>query len=402
MLLYKEDYSPKTGVTVILEGKMTVKTTPKKNTVFVVRKIDDVGFEDRPVPDPAKLMPDDVLVAPKATGICGSDVHFVQHGRIGDFILEKPMILGHECAGVVLAVGTAVEDLKKGDRVALEPGEPCRRCEICKAGRYNLCKKVKFAATPPTDGTLAGYYVLPGDFCYKLPEDVTLEEGSFLEPLSVAVHAVANIGTLRAGQNVAIFGAGPVGLLSMAVANALGARRVIGIDIQQDRLDFARSYAATDIWKSTPAKPDESMTDCARRQTFEMRDALGIDLETGPESMHLVIDCTGAEACITCGVFLVADAGTCVQVGIRSMNASLPVQAMTTREITFKGSWRYRAGVYKQSLNLIAQKKVDLKRLITHRYAFEDAEAAFQCMIDGKGADGKTPIKCIIAGPEDG
>ena len=155
-------------------------------------------------------------------------------------------------------------------------------------------------------------------------QDVTLEEGSFLEPLSVAVHAVANIGTLRAGQNVAIFGAGPVGLLSMAVANALGARRVIGIDIQQDRLDFARSYAATDIWKSTPAKPDESMTDCARRQTFEMRDALGIDLETGPESMHLVIDCTGAEACITCGVFLVADAGTCVQVGIRSMNASLP------------------------------------------------------------------------------
>ena len=140
----------------------------------------------------------------------------------------------------------------------------------------------------------------------------------------MAVQAVSSIGGLRSGKNVAVFGAGPVGLLCMAVARALGSRRVVAIDIQQDRLDFAKSYAATDIWKSTQAKPGESMSDCARRQTFEMRDALGLHLETGSESIHLAIDCTGAEPCIICGVFLVADAGTFVQVGFRSMSANIP------------------------------------------------------------------------------
>ena len=145
-----------------------------------------------------------------------------------------------------------------------------------------------------------------------------------IEPLSVGVHAVANIGNLRSGKNVAVFGAGPVGLMCMAVAKALGARRIIAIDIQQDRLDFAKSFAATETWKSTSPQPGESMMDCAIRQTAEMRDALGIELGSGPESLHLVLDCTGAEACVATGIFLVQDGGTFVQVGLRSMHASIP------------------------------------------------------------------------------
>lgn len=147
----------------------------------------------------------------------------------------------------------------------MEPGEVCKRCDPCKHARYNLCSDIIFAATPPnTTGTLTRYYKLPEDLCYRLPEGVSLEDGAMMEPLSVAVHSTSTLGKLKTGQSVVVFGAGPVGLLIMAVAKALGARRVIAVDINPDRLAFAKTYAATDVYQpvsrtfsvATPWVPD--------------------------------------------------------------------------------------------------------------------------------------------------
>ncbi|KAK9895972.1 xylitol dehydrogenase [Cystobasidium minutum MCA 4210] len=374
---------------------------PKKNVAFVLNKVDEVSFEERPLPDPKDLGPDEVLIAPKSTGICGSDVHYWKHGKIGDFVVKAPMILGHETAGIVYAVGSNVSHLKKGDRVALEPGQMCRHCEICKEGCYELCKDMVFAATPPYDGTLAGYYKLSSDLCYKLTDNISIEEGALFEPLAVAVQAVAKVADLHANKNVAIFGAGPVGLMCMAVAKALGSRRVIAIDIQDERLNFAKSYAATDIWKSTAPKENESKMDYARRQSVEMSEKLNIDLGQGDEAIDLVVDCTGAEVCIATGMFLAKDGGTYVQVGMGSENVTIPITHALTKMLNWKGSFRYGAGVYKLALGLVAQGKIELKPLITHRYKFNQAKEAFQCMVDNKGYDGKPPIKCIISGPEE-
>jgi len=278
----------------------------------------------------------------------------------------------------------------------------CRRCEVCKHGKYELCQEMAFAATPPYDGTLAGYYTLSSDLCYKLPENVSLEEGCMFEPLSVAVNTLAKVAEMRSNASVAIFGAGPVGLLCMAVAKALGAKRIIAIDIQQDRLDFALKYAATDIWKSTaPLGKEESKMAYARRQAEEMAKKLGIDLSQGDKAIDIVVDCTGVEVCIASGIYLARDAGTFVQVGMGAEFVQFPITTMLVKMINVKGVFRYGAGVYKLALDLVSQGKIDLQPLITHRYDFKQAKEAFQCMVDNKGHDGKPPIKCIIAGPEE-
>jgi len=156
-------------------------TDTTQNLSFVLEKANHVKFEDRPIP---KLESgDDCLIEVKYTGICGSDVHYWTHGSIGQFVVKAPMVLGHESAGIVSKIGDNVKGLKVGDKVALEPGVPCRRCPRCKEGKYNLCFDMRFAATPPYDGTLAKYYRVPEDFCYKLPENVSLEEGE--SPISL-------------------------------------------------------------------------------------------------------------------------------------------------------------------------------------------------------------------------
>lgn len=182
-------------------------------------------------------------------GICGSDVHYWVNGRIGDFVVKAPMVLGHEAAGIVHQVGEGVTHLKPGNgfkhhshflfillylilslklgnRVAIEPGVPCRSCEPCKIGRYNLCPDIIFCATPPYDGNLARYYTHAADFCYKLPDHVSTEEGALLEPLSVGVHACRRAG-VTIGQKVLICGAGPIGLVCLLTAKAMGASSVI-------------------------------------------------------------------------------------------------------------------------------------------------------------------------------
>lgn len=220
-------------------------------------------------------------------------MHYWQHGGIGSFQLKEPMILGHESAGVVAALGPNVKNLKVGDRVALEPGVACRMCDQCKSGRYNLCYEMSFAATPPVDGTLCNYYKHAADFCFKLPDHVSLEEGALIEPLSVGIHA-ARRGNITSGSRVFIFGAGPVGLLCAAAAKAAGAGHVTIADLVPSRLEFAKNYYTDSQVLLQRAQPGEPNMEYSRRMVSAI-------LET-EELADAVIDCTGAETCVQMSV----------------------------------------------------------------------------------------------------
>ncbi|KAK1149970.1 hypothetical protein N8T08_003528 [Aspergillus melleus] len=348
-----------------------------QNLSFVLEGVHQVKFEDRPVPELKD--PHDVIVNVKFTGICGSDVHYWEHGSIGQFVVKEPMVLGHESSGVISKVGSAVTSLKVGDRVAMEPGTPCRRCEPCKAGKYNLCEKMAFAATPPYDGTLAKYYVLPEDFCYKLPSNISLEEGAAMEPLGVAVHIVKQA-SITPGQSVVVFGAGPVGLLCCTVAKAYGASKVIAVDIQKQRLEFARKYAATATFEPGRAPAQDNANQINKEN----------ELGSGAD---VVIDASGAEPSIHTGIHLVRPGGTYVQGGMGRSEITFPIMAACTKELNVKGSFRYGSGDYKLAVDLVASGKVNVKELITGVVKFEDAENAFKEVKAGKG------IKTLIAGP---
>ncbi|KAI9656543.1 MAG: hypothetical protein M1821_004750 [Bathelium mastoideum] len=343
------------------------------------QKPGEVKYEDRPIPKIAN--PYDVIVNVKYTGICGSDVHYWQHGSIGAFVVRAPMVLGHESAGVVHQVGSAVQSLKPGDHVAMEPGIPCRRCMRCKAGQYNLCADMAFAATPPFDGTLAKFYRLPEDFCYKLPEGMSLEEGALVEPTSVAVHVVRQAG-IRPGQSVVVWGAGPVGLLCCAVARAFGASKIVSVDINEERLQFARKYAATHTFRAQRESANES----AARLVKECELELGADA---------AIDATGAEPCIQTAIHALRVGGTYVQAGMGKPEITWPIGAMCAKELNVKGSFRYSSGDYQLAVVMISNGSVPVKELITGKVPFGSAEKAFQDVKEGKG------IKTLIEGVQD-
>lgn len=302
-------------------------------------------------------------------------------GRIGSFVVEKPMVLGHESAGTIVSVGSAVKSLKAGDRVAIEPGSPCRRCEPCLSGKYNLCIDMHFAATPPFDGTLAGFYTSPEDFCYKLPEHISLQEGALIEPLAVAVHIVKQA-EIKPGQSVVVMGAGPVGLLCCAVAKAYGASQVVAVDIQPSRLEFAASYAATHTFTPTRVPAEEN----AARLLKEVGLPVGADA---------VIDASGAEPSIQASIHVVRRGGVYVQGGMGKPDINFPIMTLCTKEVTCKGSFRYGSGDYKLAVDLVGSGKVDVKKLITGTVKFQDAEQAFKDVKAGTG------IKCLIAGPNE-
>ncbi|KAL2864871.1 NAD(P)-dependent alcohol dehydrogenase [Aspergillus lucknowensis] len=357
---------------------MSSQTATAQNLSFVLQGIHKVTYEDRPVPELGS--PHDVIVNVKYTGICGSDVHYWEHGAIGQFVVKDPMVLGHESSGVISKIGSAVTTVKVGDRVAMEPGIPCRRCEPCKAGKYNLCERMAFAATPPYDGTLAKYYVLPEDFCYKLPESISLPEGALMEPLGVAVHIVRQA-SVTPGQTVVVFGAGPVGLLCCAVARSFGASKIIAVDIQKSRLEFAKKFAGTSTFEPFKVSPAEN----AARIIEEN------DLGRGAD---VAIDASGVEPSVHTGIHVLRPGGTYVQGGMGRSEMNFPIMAACTKELNLKGSFRYGSGDYKLAVQLVASGRINVKELISGTVKFENAEQAFNDVKSGKG------IKTLIAGPD--
>lgn len=359
------------------------------NPSLVLNKVDDISFEK--YESPTINASNQVIVEVKKTGICGSDIHYYAHGKIGDFVLTKPMVLGHESAGVVVEVGDSVKSLKVGDKVAIEPGIPSRYSDEYKSGHYNLCPHMCFAATPNSKegepnppGTLCKYYKSEEDFLFKLPDHVSLELGAMVEPLTVGVHA-ARLANLKFGEHVVVFGAGPVGLLAAAVARKFGAASVTVVDIFDSKLQMAK-----DIGAATHTYNSKSST------TFSEA------LPSGHRP-DVVLECTGAEICIQQGVFALKTGGRFVQVGNAGGNVKFPITEFATKELILYGSFRYGYGDYKTSVSILddnyANGKenalIDFEALITHRFKWDDAIKAYDTVRAGSGA-----VKCIIDGPE--
>ncbi|KAL1852841.1 Endo-1,4-beta-xylanase 2 [Diaporthe australafricana] len=340
-----------------------------------------VRFENRPAP--AIQDPNDILIRISYVGVCGSDVHQWVHGgtEAARITPEAPLVMGHEASGIVHSVGPSVTRLKPGDRVVIEPGYSCRRCRHCKAGRYNICAGMRFAADPPTDGTLACFFRIPHDFAYRIPDALSLQEAVLVEPLSVAVH-VARLAGVTAGQTVLVQGSGTIGLLAAATALAFGARAVLIADINEAKLGFARGFIDCFAFVSDPASPPRLEAERLRR-------------EAGVEHIDVVLECTGVESSIQTGFYALGPGGTFVQIGMGKPLVNLPLLDTCEKEMVLKVSFRYGPGDFETALGLLETRKLSLKPLISNVVPFEKAAEAWEMTRRGEG------IKNIIQGVQD-
>nr|AAQ91027.1 LRRGT00071 [Rattus norvegicus] len=306
---------------------------------------------------------DDALV-----GICGSDVHYWEHGRIGDFVVKKPMVLGYEATGTVTKVGPMVKHLKPGDRVAIEPGVPREINEFCKIGRYNLTPSIFFCATPPDGGNLCRFYKHSADFCYKLPDGVTFEEGALIEPLSVGIYA-CHRRSVSLGNKVLVCGAGPVGIVTLLVAKAMGASQVVVTDLSASWLTKAKEVGADFTIQVAKETPQEIAS--------KVESLLG----SKPE---VTIDCSGAEPSIQSGIYATHSGRTSVIVGMGPEMISLPLVHAAVREVDIKGVFRY-CNTWLMAVSMLASKTLNVKHLVTHRFPLEKAVEAFETAKKGLG-----------------
>ncbi|MFD0385669.1 NAD(P)-dependent alcohol dehydrogenase [Streptomyces stramineus] len=280
---------------------MTAQTFPSSipstMRAAVLHAPEELRIEERPVPVPG---PGQVLVRVEAVGICGSDVHYYRHGRIGDFVVRAPMVLGHEPGGTVVALGPGTVRHRPGQLVSIEPGVPCGRCAQCRSGRYNLCPGVSFYATPPVDGALCEYVAVDEDFAHPVPEPLTAETAALLEPLSVGVWACRKA-RVTPGSRVLVTGAGPIGLVAAQAARAFGATEVVVTDVAPHRLDLAGRLGAT-------TTVDVSTTPLA---------------DTGFEP-DILLECSGVPAVADEAIRAVGRAGRAVLVGMGGDTVPLP------------------------------------------------------------------------------
>ncbi|CAD5113165.1 DgyrCDS2354 [Dimorphilus gyrociliatus] len=342
-----------------------------KNFCLVLREKDEMKLEERPLPEPKA---GEVQLSIRSVGICGSDVSYLRKMAIGDFIVKKPMILGHEASGIVTKLGPGVQNLKVGDRVAVEPGVPCKACQFCKIGRYNLCKDVVFLATPPVDGCIANFHCHASDFCYNLPDNVSLEEGALIEPLSVGVHACKRAG-VTFGDSVQICGAGAIGLVSMLVAKSMGAAKICVTDIAVDRLKRAKQMGATHTLLIKEKDP-KKVAELIKEKIGEPR---------------VTIECSGAESSIQTAIYATKSGGTVVLVGMGPAQVNIPILDAAIREVDIRGIFRY-ANTYREAIEMVARGDLDVKQLVTHRFQMEESQNAF----DSFGKEGvlKVVINC--------
>ena len=319
--------------------------------------------------DMPKIGKDEVLVKIKAVGICGSDVHYYATGRIGDFVVERPLILGHECSGQIVEVGEDVEGLRVEDRVALEPGIPCRKCKYCKSGRYNLCSEMEFMATPPVDGAFVEYVAHPADFVFKLPDKITYEEGTVFEPLAVGLYSVERA-EVKFGGKVLILGAGPIGLAALQAAINIGGTRVTIVDLYDFRLRKAKELEALEV-----INPRQS----------DILDKFGPDFD-------YVFETAGSIVTAQQGVKLAAKGATLVLIGLPAQQEiNLNTHQIIAKELNVLGIFRY-INTYPKAVRLAEQGKVNLKPFISKKFPFPQVEEALKYARDNRESSIKTIV----------
>ncbi|XP_054803089.1 sorbitol dehydrogenase-like isoform X2 [Prosopis cineraria] len=319
------------------------------------------------------LGPHDARIRIKAVGICGSDVHYFKKMRNAHNIMKEPMVMGHECAGIIEEVGSEVKNVVPGDRVAIEPGISCWHCDLCKLGRYNLCPNMKFFASPPVHGSLAKQIVHPANLCFKLPDNVSLEEGAMCEPLGVGVHACrrANIGP---ETNVLIIGAGPIGLVTMLSCRAFGAPRIVIVDVDEHRLSVAKSLGVDETVKVSANIEDVS------EEVEEIQKAMG-------NRVDLSFDCVGFNKTMTTALSATRAGGKLCLVGMAQTQMTIPFTTAAVREVDVIGIFRYK-NTWPLCLEFLRSRKIDVRPLITHRFGFsqKEVEEAFETSARGGNA----------------
>lgn len=328
----------------------------------------------RDIEIPLDVGPGMVKVRIDTVGICGSDVHYYTHGRIGGFVVSEPMVLGHEAAGEVVEIGSGVDHLRPGDRVCMEPGIPDANSRASRLGMYNVDPAVKFWATPPVHGVLTPHVVHPAAYTYKLPDNVSYAEGAMVEPFAVGMQA-ATKARIAPGDIAVVTGAGPIGIMVALAALAGGCARVVIADVAQPKLDIAARYQgiiAVNIGQADLAA-----------EVGRLTDGWGADI---------VFECSGAPSAWTSLLALPRPGGCVVVVGLPVDPVPLDVSQASTKELRIETVFRY-AHQYERAINLIASGKVDLNPLISGTFPFEQSIAAFERASLARPEDVKLQIR---------
>ena len=306
------------------------------NRAAVMTELGKIVIEERPEPDPGPM---EAVVRIEAVGVCGSDTAYYKVGRIGDYVVDGPIILGHEAAGQVIQIGSSVTNVAVGDRVAIEPGTPCRNCRECMAGRYHLCPDLVFLATPPYDGALLEKLTIDARNLYRMPAEMTYEEGALLEPLSVGIWGCKRAGLLG-GDDVLVTGAGPVGLLAAAAARALGAGTVTVTDPSDFRLDLAREMGF-----------EAEQSDAAGDRTFDV-----------------LLECSGAPGVLGRSLRRLRPAWRAAMIGMsKEDQIGLPLSQLNVNELTLSLVNRYNH-TWPLAIELVASGRIDVAPLVTHHF----------------------------------
>jgi L-iditol 2-dehydrogenase len=319
-----------------------------------------IEMQERPVPTPA---PGDVLIRVSSVGVCGSDTHYYRHGRIGSFVVEAPLVLGHEAAGTIVGVGESVDPSRIGQRVSIEPQRPDPQTAETRRGDYNLCPHMRFFGTPPIDGALCDYVTIGAEFAHPVPDTVSDDAAALCEPLSVGIAALRKAG-VGEGAKVLVAGAGPIGIVVVQLARAYGASEIAVSDVDKSRRDQARLNGAT-------VTLDPAADELGR----------GFDA---------FIDASGAHAAVTAGINALRPAGTAVLVGSGAESMELPTQLIQNLELTLTGVFRY-ANTWPEAIALVDSGRVDLDSMVTRRFPLERTAEA----LDSDRTPGS--VKTVVA-----
>ena len=339
---------------------------------LVLEKVHSLALREIDVKEP--LGPGDVKIALRTVGICGSDVHYYTHGKIGPYVVNAPMILGHEASGVVVEVGEEVKSLQVGDRVCMEPGVPDPGSRVSRLGMYNLDPAVRFWATPPIHGVMRPTVVHPEAFTFKLPDNVSFAEGAMVEPLAVGMHAATKAG-IKPGDVAVVMGAGTIGLVTVLSALAGGCSQIIVTDVKQPKLDLAKTLGAV---RAVNVASEDTLA-----VVRQLTDGWGADI---------VFEASGNPSVASLALDLLKPGGTLVYVGMPVEPIQFDIVKAQSKEVTVKTIFRY-AHVYPRALALLGSGKINLKPLITETYPFAKSIEAYDYAVNPKPTSVKVQIE---------
>jgi L-iditol 2-dehydrogenase len=330
--------------------------TEINNRVAVLQGLSEVSVEDRQMPVPGDY---EALIKIEAVGVCGSDVHYYKHGRIGQRQVQYPHVQGHECAGTVIEIGSEVNQLRPGDRVVIEPGVACGTCQFCKEGRYNLCKNMVFISTPPYEGAFAKYISHSERFVHKIPDELDFTTAALAEPLAVGMH-VMNRAVVKPDDTVIITGMGPVGLLMVLAARAYGVRNILVSDVEDFRLELAKSIGATHTFNAKNGSTEAQI------------------LKEGFTNVDIFIDTSGNDKVVYDAINVIERGGKLVLVGFpQGEESTFNFISLLQKEVDIISIYRYR-NVFPSAIKVLEDYSEEAKKIVTHEFSLEEISHAME------------------------